>query len=62
MITLVICVHINTILSDSRFTFMNLFDFEYHVMILDHINLFDEYLRWFDGEVLTCRNQSRVTH
>ena len=30
-------------------------------MISDLINLFDEYLRWFDGEFLTRRNQSKVT-
>ena len=53
MITLVRCVHIHTILSESRIAFMNLFDFEYLVMISEHINLFDEYLRWFDGEILT---------
>ena len=40
---------------------MKTFDFEYFIMIPYHINLFDEYLRWFDGEVLMRRNQSRVT-
>ena len=62
MVILVRVFHINTTLSDSHITFMKIFDFKYLVMISNHINLFDEYLWWFDGEVLTCRNQSKVTH